>query len=81
MELIDAPGEDCYICLCGNAPHYEGLYPCDRAGQVVEPDQNWPGLYICGRCGRIVDANTYDPATNTVQVFRGPVLEDRSDGG
>ena len=61
MELIDAPREDCYSCLCGNAPDDEGLYPCDRAGQVVEPDQNWPGLSVCDRCGRIVDATTDNP--------------------
>lgn len=51
---------DAWICVCGNMPAQGGFYPCDRAGNEMEPDigSDWDGLYVCADCGRIIDQAT-----------------------
>ena len=48
------------ICWCGNEPILEGFYPCNSAGEMVEPTpEDWtPNSYVCDRCGRIIDLDT-----------------------
>jgi hypothetical protein len=46
--------EEAWICICGNQPDQHGFYPCDQAGDEVEPVQGWEGLYVCAKCGRII---------------------------
>jgi hypothetical protein len=51
---------DAFRCVCGNTASGSGLFPCDRAGNEVEPTaKDWPEeLYVCGDCGRVVEAKT-----------------------
>lgn len=58
-ERIAIDGDD-WRCLCGNTPHTDGFYPCDSAGNRVEPvPEAWGGLlYVCERCDRIVNQET-----------------------
>lgn len=56
--VADAHGD--WRCLCGNGTSSDGFYPCDSAGNEVEPTPeawttNW---YVCGRCGRFFDQYT-----------------------
>lgn len=49
-----------WACLCGNQPWESGFYPCDAAGNEVDPTPtdwttNW---YVCAQCGRIIDQDT-----------------------
>lgn len=49
-----------FNCVCGNRPDYEGAYPCDRSGKLVDPTPgDWPeDLYRCDRCGIIFKGAT-----------------------
>ena len=62
MEIIthEPQDEDAWICLCGNMPSDDGLYPCDEIGQEIEPllGSGWDELYACGRCERIIRQRT-----------------------
>lgn len=52
---------DAWVCVCGNTPNHEGFYPCDRHGNLVEPDLDGPWderRYRCDRCRRIIDQDT-----------------------
>ena len=51
---------DAWICQCGNRPEEDGFYPCDEAGNLVEPTpEEWgSGLYVCFRCGAMIDPET-----------------------
>ena len=40
-------------CECGNMAHTDGFHPCNKDGEIVEPDNNWEGCYKCARCGKI----------------------------
>lgn len=51
-ELAVLPNEDAK-CECGNASHLDGFHPCNKNGEIVEPDNNWEGCYKCARCGKI----------------------------
>lgn len=53
---------DAWICACGNVPSGDGFYPCNAAGNEVEPVEGaWDGvLYVCNGCGRIIDQNTLE---------------------
>ena len=46
------PNEDAE-CVCGNMSNTDGFHPCNRDGEIVEPDNNWEGCYKCARCGKI----------------------------
>lgn len=37
QEVISMANADDWTCLCGNQPHRDGFYPCDRDGREVEP--------------------------------------------
>jgi hypothetical protein len=56
MQLINesAPGE--WVCLCGNTGLSAGFFPCDQAGNEVEPtEEAWTtDCYVCDQCGRII---------------------------
>jgi hypothetical protein len=52
--------EDAWVCICGNQPHHHGFYPCDEAGNEVEPVTGWEGLYVCAKCGRIIQKDTLE---------------------
>lgn len=65
MESIvfDERDSDAWVCICGNRPHSDGFYPCDRNGKEVEPTETsgWDGAsYVCGRCGRIINQDTLE---------------------
>jgi hypothetical protein len=51
---------EAWVCRCGNTPAMLGFFPCDRAGNPVEPTAaDWPEpLYRCDDCGRIIDGRT-----------------------
>lgn len=49
---------EAWLCLCGNNPSSDGFYPCDAAGNEVEPLSGWSGFYVCLRCGRIIDPHS-----------------------
>jgi hypothetical protein len=49
---------EAWICICGNQPPEDGFYPCDRAGNEMEPAGDWSGLYVCLRCGRIIEQSS-----------------------
>lgn len=51
----EASNDEAWICLCGNEPSSDGFFPCDKAGNEMEPTPDWPDLYVCARCGRIID--------------------------
>ena len=36
-EWITAEAEDAWLCICGNQSHLDGFWPCDAAGNEVEP--------------------------------------------
>ena len=40
------------VCTCGNTPRGDGFYPCNSAGEELEPTlaSEWLGLYLCARC-------------------------------
>lgn len=46
---------DHLTCECGNRGDLEGFYPCNAAGEYVEPTAElWPDpLYRCDKCGRL----------------------------
>lgn len=50
----EAGNRDAWICVCGNMPHGDGFFPCDEAGDEMEPVIGWSGLYACNGCGRII---------------------------
>ena len=55
------PGyEDAWTCICGNQPTSDGFYPCNEAGDEVEPVKGWKNLYVCARCGRIINQFTLE---------------------
>lgn len=49
-----------WTCICGNQPHLEGFFPCNREGEEIDPsdEAGWEGLYVCDRCGRMIDSET-----------------------
>ena len=53
---------DAWVCHCGNMPHTDGFYPCDKDGHEVEPNLggDWQNLYVCASCGRIIDQDTLE---------------------
>lgn len=54
--------EDAWVCKCGNMPHTDGFYPCDKHGNEMEPKigSGWEDLYVCARCGRIIKQDTLE---------------------
>jgi hypothetical protein len=60
--LCEADIADAWTCVCGNMPHIDGFYPCDRAGRLVEPTpEDWTsGLYVCSGCGRLINPDTLE---------------------
>lgn len=54
--------KEAWVCLCGNMPHEDGFYPCDREGNEMEPliSSDWDGLYVCVSCGRIIHVDTLE---------------------
>jgi hypothetical protein len=53
--------DDAWVCQCGNMPHTDGFFPCDRNGNEVEPEHGmWTDLYVCARCDRIIQQNTLE---------------------
>lgn len=54
--------DDAWVCQCGNTPHTDGFFPCDRNGNEVEPvEGKWEGaLYVCARCDRIIQYDTLE---------------------
>ena len=54
--------KDAWICICGNRPAGAGFYPCDKAGNEMEPvkGSSWDGLYVCNQCGRIINMDTLE---------------------
>jgi len=58
----EAGNEEAWICICKNRPEGAGFYPCDNAGNMVEPtDRDWPDpLYVCDDCGRIIHVTTLE---------------------
>jgi hypothetical protein len=56
----EADNDEAWICLCGNQPHYDGFFPCDKNGNEMVPAEGWQDLYVCTRCGRIIDQNTLE---------------------
>jgi len=61
-KITHEPGDkDAWICRCGNTPVYEGFYPCDAAGNEIEPaDYIGAWIYVCDRCGRIIHEGTLE---------------------
>lgn len=51
-EFDVLPNEDAE-CACGNMSNTDGFHPCNKDGEIVEPDDNWEGCYKCARCGKI----------------------------
>ena len=53
---------DAWVCLCGNEPHMDGFYPCDKNGDEMSPEigSDWDGLYVCFRCVRIINSDTLE---------------------
>ena len=50
---------DAWHCICGNTPDSRGFYPCDEAGNEVEPaPPEWNNLYVCDNCGRIIQQDS-----------------------
>jgi len=49
---------DAWHCICGNTPASDGFYPCDEAGNEMEPADGWKNLYVCNRCGRIIQQDS-----------------------
>jgi hypothetical protein len=49
-----------FACLCGNNSHAQGAFPCDRAGDLLDPKPDeWPDdLFRCDRCGLIFNGHT-----------------------
>ena len=49
-------------CDCGNQAWYEGFYPCDNSGNIVEPDAGgiWDSDYKCERCNAIYTLSEND---------------------
>jgi len=56
---------DAWICVCLNEPHMDGFFPCDSAGQEMDPVDGWTELYVCHRCGRIIDQGSLKIVTQT----------------
>jgi hypothetical protein len=56
----EAGHRDAWICICGNMPHCDGFYPCDKTGNEVEPVTGWSGLYVCNGCGRIIKQDSLE---------------------
>lgn len=54
QHIKSAPGE--WVCLCGNRGVGTGFFPCDQAGNEVEPTEEvWTtDCYVCDQCGRII---------------------------
>jgi len=52
--------DEAWICLCGNRPHYDGFYPCDKESNEMEPIEGWGSLFVCARCGRIINQDTLE---------------------
>ncbi|MEV0237818.1 hypothetical protein [Nonomuraea sp. NPDC050786] len=55
---IDQWGE-IIACICGNAPHKEGFYPCTPWGWETNLTYNnrlWRGHYRCASCGLTIRA-------------------------
>ena len=56
----EAGNRDAWVCVCGNVPHDDGFYPCDKTGNEMEPVTGWSGLYVCYRCGRIINQDSLE---------------------
>ncbi len=50
------------VCLCGNRPIDYGFFPCNAAGEIVEPTlEAWTtDCYVCDKCGRIINQETLE---------------------
>jgi len=57
---VENGNADAWICLCGNVPESDGFFPSDRAGNEMEPKNDWPELYVCNRCSRIIDQRSLE---------------------
>ncbi len=63
--------KEAWICICGNRPADDGFYPCDMAGNKVEPDAAWTGgLYVCDQCGRIIEFDTLQVVGRNAEMFQ-----------
>lgn len=53
--IITHESDTDWVCVCGNEPHTDGFFPCDKNGNEMEPtlDSDWEGLYLCPRCGQL----------------------------
>lgn len=56
----EAGKPEAWICLCGNRPSADGFFPCDKAGDEMEPVADWEDLYVCAKCGRIIHQTTLE---------------------
>jgi len=47
---------DDFTCDCGNQRNIDGFHPCDKKGNIMEPDKDsiWDHDYWCGRCGVVI---------------------------
>jgi len=56
MKINHGEDQNEWICLCGNTGLYEGFYPCNSEGELVEPTpEDWTtDCYVCEQCGRII---------------------------
>jgi hypothetical protein len=57
-----------WVCNCGNTPHTDGFFTCDKEGALLEPtlDSGWENLYKCERCGLIFHVDDGPVATNLI---------------
>lgn len=55
MAIISLPDTDDIECPCGNNTRADGFFPCDTAGNPMEPlvDSDWNRLYACPVCSRV----------------------------
>lgn len=52
--------DEAWVCICGNQPHEDGFYPCDKEGNEMEPVSPWENLYVCARCGRVINQDSLE---------------------
>jgi len=50
--------DEAWVCVCKNTPCGGGFFPCDEAGNEMDPIAGWKDLYVCADCGRIIDQRT-----------------------
>lgn len=55
VKTINFDDLDNYECECGNTTSDNGFFPCDEAGNMIEPtaESGWKALYVCADCGAI----------------------------